>query len=286
METSAPAPDHGPDRTGGPATETHAALLAGELAALGVPRGGVLLVHASLRSTGGAPARTVLDALRRAIGPLGTLVTPSFTPENSDTSRAHLARVRGLGPQERAVFRASMPPFDPASTPAPTMGTLSETLRKAPGAVRSAHPQTSFTALGPLATALMSGHEPDCHLGERSPLAALYRARAQVLLLGVGFDACTAFHLAEYRVPDPPRRTYRCVVSTANGGRRWWEYEDVALSDSDFSDLGSAHEACGSTRRGPVGGAPSRLLDLRDAVDFAVRWIPRQRGGPVGPTVT
>ncbi|MGW1105941.1 AAC(3) family N-acetyltransferase, partial [Streptomyces sp. NPDC002540] len=30
--------------------------------------------------------------------------------------------------------------------------------------------------------------------------ARLYGLRAQVLLLGTGFDTCTAFHLGEYRV--------------------------------------------------------------------------------------
>jgi aminoglycoside 3-N-acetyltransferase len=33
--------------------------------------------------------------------------------------------------------------------------------------------------------------------GEHSPLARLEEVGAQVLLLGVGYDVCTAFHLAE-----------------------------------------------------------------------------------------
>ena len=45
-----------------------------------------------------------------------------------------------------------------------------------------------------------SGHEPECHLGERSPLRWLYDHDAAILLIGVDYDVCTAFHLAEYRV--------------------------------------------------------------------------------------
>ncbi|MDX2650507.1 AAC(3) family N-acetyltransferase [Streptomyces sp. PA03-1a] len=255
---------------------TEVTALAGSLTALGLEAGGVVLVHASLRGAGGTRAGTMLDALLRVLGPRGTLVTPSFTPENSDSSSAHRARVAGLDPREAAAVRGAMPPFDPASTPAPGMGVLSETLRTVEGAVRSAHPQTSFVAYGPAGDAITAEHGADCHLGERSPLAALYRARARVLLLGVGFDVCSAFHLAEYRVPRPPLRTYRCVV--VRGGRRsWWSYEDVALDDSDFAALGAAYEAEGTTRTGTVSGLRCRLLDLREAVDFAVRWMPVNR---------
>lgn len=62
--------------------------LSGQLAALGVERGGVLMVHASLSAVGTVDggADTVAAALREVLGPEGTLVVPSFTPENSDTS--------------------------------------------------------------------------------------------------------------------------------------------------------------------------------------------------------
>lgn len=253
--------------------------VAAQLHELGVRPGGVLLVHASMRSAGG-DAVNMAGALLRVLGPEGTLVAPAFTPENSDTSRSYLDRVRGLSGEARAVVRAAMPAFDPATSPAPTMGALAETVRLAPGALRSSHPQTSFAALGPAAAALLAGHRQDCHLGEGSPLARLYETDAQVLLLGTGFDRCTAFHLAEYRCPAPPRRLYRCVV-TSEAGRRWWEYEDVALDDSDFAALGDDFvRACpGSVSTGRVGAARSHLFPLRTAVDFATGWLAGRRAG-------
>lgn len=196
--------------------------LAGQLTELGVERDGVLLVHASMSAVGpvSGGVRAMAGALRDALG-YGTLVVPAFTPENSDTSPHYLNRVRGLGERAREAVRASMPPFDPATSAAPSMGRLAEAVRLSEGATRSGHPQTSFAALGPLARKLMADHSPDCHLGEESPLARLYDLRAQVLMLGTGFDTCTAFHLGEYRVPAPPRRSYRCVVTAgaaAGGG--------------------------------------------------------------------
>ncbi|WP_327366088.1 aminoglycoside N(3)-acetyltransferase [Streptomyces sp. NBC_01217] len=256
--------------------------LAGQLSELGVEQNGVLLVHASMRAVGpvSGGVRAVVCALRDALGEHGTLVVPAFTPENSDTSSHYLDRVRGLGDRAREAVRASMPPFDPAMSAAPSMGRLAETVRLTEGAVRSEHPQTSFAALGPLAGGLVAQHRPDCHLGEDSPLARLYELRAQVLLLGTGFDTCTAFHLGEYRVPAPPCRSYRCVV-TAEGRRQWWEYEDVALDDSDFAALGADFARAddgAAVRTGAVGSSTSRLFRFTDAVDFAARWLPSHRG--------
>ncbi|MFH8519585.1 aminoglycoside N(3)-acetyltransferase [Streptomyces gelaticus] len=258
--------------------------LAGQLSGLGVEPGGVLLVHASMRAVGpvSGGVLAVAGALRDTLGAHGTLVVPAFTPENSDTSPHYLDRVRGLDDRAREAVRASMPAFDPATSAAPSMGSLAEVVRLGEGAARSDHPQTSFAALGPLSRNLLSGHRPDCHLGEDSPLARLYDLRAQVLLLGTGFDTCTAFHLGEYRVPAPPLRSYRCVV-TADGRRQWWEYEDVALDDSDFAALGAdfarAHDAA-AVRSGPVGSSTSRLFRITDAVDFATRWLTSHRAVP------
>ncbi|MET7472927.1 AAC(3) family N-acetyltransferase [Streptomyces sp. NPDC005648] len=201
-----------------------------------IRRGGVLMVHASLSGTGTAP-ETVRDALLAALGPQGTLIVPAFTPENSDTSRAHQDAVAGWSDLEVAAYRASMPPFDPDSTECPTMGALAECVRSTPGAVRSAHPQTSLAGLGPGARKLLGRHPMRSHLGRLSPMRGLYAADAQILLLRVGFEVCSAFHYAEYLMrPRPPRRTYRCVVQDKGN---WVSYRDVSLDDSDFGAIGS-----------------------------------------------
>ncbi|MGW2858866.1 aminoglycoside N(3)-acetyltransferase [Streptomyces sp. NPDC001205] len=256
------------------------ARLTAHLSDLGVQKGGVLLVHASVRAIGattGGPA-TVVRALRGALGPAGTLAVPTFTPANSDTSPQYLERVRGLDEKEVAELRAAMAPFDPEVTPS-TTGLLTEAVRQMPGAIRSEHPQTSFAALGEEAAKIIENHHLDCHLGEDSPLARLYDLHAQVLLLGVGFNVCTTFHLAEYRVPRPVRRPYNCVV-TLDGQRQWWTYEDVALDDGDFAALGADFEwasPVGTVRTGRVGSATARLFSLRKAADFAQHWLPDHR---------
>jgi aminoglycoside 3-N-acetyltransferase len=253
--------------------------LASQLRALGVRSGHALLVHASLSAigyvTGGAAA--VVAALRDAVGDGGVLVMPTGTPENSDTSRAYRRRVAGMSEEQRRQDRDRMPAFDKATSPAPGSGRIAEALRTSPGAVRSDHPQSSFAALGPAAAALMEGHELTCHLGWESPLGKLYDRSALVLMLGMGYRACSAFHLAEYSyTPHPPTRKYSCVIS-AGGERRWITYEDVILDDRDFPQIGGLADVEVRGSRGPVGSAPCRLMPMRDLVDFATKWMSRNR---------
>jgi len=252
-----------------------------DLARLGVQRDQTLLVHASVRSIGLLENRATIlvSALRKAVAPVGNVVALTATEENSLTSRAHQARTATMTADEIEALRQGMPAFDRRRTPS-TTGALSEALRTSAGAVRSDHPQSSFAAIGPRAGYLMAGHRLNCHLGEDSPLAKLYQMGAQVLLLGVGYDRCTAFHLAEYRyTPHPPRRMYSCAVK--QGGRREWrEYEDVVLDDKDFEEIGKELNDEPYVKEGYVGNAMSHLMPLVQSVDHAVNWMATHRALP------
>ncbi|MFI1988314.1 aminoglycoside N(3)-acetyltransferase [Actinoplanes sp. NPDC020271] len=251
--------------------------IAAALRALGVPRGGVLLVHSSLSSIGWVSGGSVavVQALLDVLGPDGTLVVPSLTTPNRDPSRWDPPPPESWWQD----IRDSLPGFDPAITPSSNVGVITEQVRTWPGAVRSVHPQTSFAALGPRAAELMAGHRPDCHYGEESPLARLEKAGAWTLLLGVGFCRTTAFHLAEYRIPGAGTRTYGCAVLDADGERRWIEYQDVSLDDGDFALLGADFErAAGHViARGLVGTASCRLFPIADAAAYAEKWLAAHR---------
>lgn len=262
-----------PSASDGPRT---AASLTLHLNHLGVRPGDTLLVHTSLRSLGwvcGAD-QAVVQALLDAVGPTGTLVVPTQTSDNSDPA----GWVNPPVPEAWwETIRAETPAFDPAITPSLHMGRVPERLRTWPGAVRSAHPQTSFAALGPNAAELMHPHPLESALGEDSPLARLEKADAKVLLLGAGYDSCTAFHLAEYRVPNPPTEPSSCAVRTPEGKREWVTYTGVALDESGFPALGAAFEATGAVTVGRVGSATARLFPLPAAVAFATTWLTENR---------
>lgn len=253
-------------------------LLVRDLRELGVSEGQTLLVHASLKNIGWVDggSAAVVAALRLAVGESGNVVVPTGTEENSQTSRVHRERTKDMSDDEMRAYLRGMPAFDKDTTPG-SGGAIAEELRTTCGAIRSAHPQSSFAAIGPKAEELMADHPLDCHLGEQSPLAKLYGLNAQTLLLGVEYRSCTAFHLAEYRYRDPPpTQSYWCVVMV-NGRREWMEYEDVVLDDGDFEEIGDSLQHEPFVKKGCVGRAKSCLLSIVESVDWAEGWMKKNR---------
>lgn len=249
--------------------------LAWALKNLGVEPGSVLMVHSSLKSLGwvaGGPV-AVVQALIDALGPKGTLVMPAFTGDLTDPQDWHDPPV----PEEWwPAIRAELPAFDPAVSPGRRTGAIAECLRTWPRTRRSDHPNMSFAALGPRAAAVTANHSLDFGFGETSPLARLATMEASVLLLGVGFDRATCFHLAEARSPSTLEVTAKAPV-LRDGKRVWASFLDHLYNDRDFAEIGRAFEAAHPVARGLVGAAEARLFPLAPAVDFALAWMKEHR---------
>jgi aminoglycoside 3-N-acetyltransferase len=249
--------------------------LAQALRRCGVEPGMTLLVHSSLSALGwvnGGPV-AVIQALLDVLGRDGTLVVPTHSGNYSDPSHWGNPPV----PQEWwEPIRDTMPAFDPRITPTWGMGVIPETFRRWPGVLRSYHPSVSFAALGPRAKFITDNHELEYGLGEGSPLARIYELGGWVLLLGVGYDTNTSFHLAEYRAPQLEPETLGAPI-LVNGRRQWVEYKDVDLDVDPFPQIGEEMEAAGLVRIGRVAAAEVRLFHQPAAVDFATEWLTRQR---------
>ncbi|EKJ70874.1 hypothetical protein FPSE_08925 [Fusarium pseudograminearum CS3096] len=248
--------------------------LANNMRFLGLNKGDTVLVHSSLSKIGwiNGGAETLTHSLLDVLSPEGTLVVPTQTSSNSDPS----AWVNPPVPQAWwQTIRYTMPPFNPHTSRTQGMGVLAETVRNWPGAVRSMHPQTSFSAVGANATFITEGHALDCMLGESSPLARLEDLDAKVLLIGVDFDKCTCFHLAEYRIES--KKFDNRFAASVDGVKMWMTVSDVAISDDDFLNLGEEFLREGDVTRGHIGAAPCYLFSLKTAVSFAQQWMVSHR---------
>lgn len=250
--------------------------LRAQLTELGLGPGQTVLVHCSLRRVGWIPggAAALRDLLLDILDPArGTLVVPTQTRSVSRTSAEFLAATAGMDEAAYAAYLDALPGFDPLRTPAEGMGALAEAVRTHPDAHRSPHPITSFAAVGRQAAELMAVHPLESFLDKQSPLGRLYECEALVLLLGVGYDKCTAFHLAE--IPElVPERLYQCKI-----GDSWREFPGPAHRDAEFADLGVLFDdqRPPRVRRGTVGAARSRLFRLTEAVHCAARELPALR---------
>jgi len=207
------------------------------------------------------------------ITPEGTIVMPAMSASNTDPA----AWVNPLVPKEWIpIIRAATPAYDPAIIPTRGMGVIAEVFRTFPGVIRSAHPNTLFTAWGRNAHAVVDNHELAYCLGEHSPLARLYNLDAQVTLLGVGYEHNTCFHLAEYRAPGAKELSEGSEVMVS-GQRVWVTYRDIVFHDERFARFGCLFEQECVVTVSYVGSAQSRLFSLRHAVDFAITQVELER---------
>ncbi|QKS70063.1 AAC(3) family N-acetyltransferase [Paenalkalicoccus suaedae] len=244
-----------------------------DLMAMGVKETDTILVHSSLSAIGwvsGGP-QAVVEALFATVNK-GTLVMPTQSAGLSDPEHwqnppvPHKSWIR--------TIRQTMPAFDPDLTPTRGMGQIVETFRAHRDVERSYHPICSFAAWGKDRDYIVRDHELSFGLGEGSPLKKLEELNAKVLLIGVGYDSNTCFHLAENRVKGFKRVTTAAPIMV-DGERVWQDYREIDMDVERFPLIGERFEGTGNVRFGMIGSAPTRMFLLREAVSFAESELPQ-----------
>jgi aminoglycoside N3'-acetyltransferase len=259
--------------------ESTPAELAADLAALGVRRGDLLMVHASLRALGPIEGRAggVVDALDAAVGPEGTLLMTLGARNDFDW-------VNERPEAEREALLLDAEPFDALRTPAqPDVGYLAEAFRTRAGTRVTDHPEGRFGARGAHAEELLASPPWHDYYGPGSALERFHRRSGRVLRLGASIETVTLLHYAEYVVPlEEKRRTRRHRrVKRADGSLATVhieclddEHGIVDYPDGDyFGFLLHDYLATGQSRAGTVGRAHSELIEAPDLLEFAVRWM-------------
>lgn len=267
------------ERTDAPRTRLS---LAADLRQIGLKEGMTVLIHSSLSSLGwvNGGSVTVVQALMDVVTAKGTLVMPTHSGDYSDPAGWQNPPAP---PSWWQTIRDTMPAFDPRNTPSRGMGKIAETFRNWQGVRRSNHPSVSFAAWGQQAEFVTAEHELDYGLGEGSPLARIYDLDGWVLLLGVGYDNNTSFHLSEYRAPGTTPEDLSGPI-LVDGRRRWVEYKDIEIDSDIFPEIGKAMEEAHAITVDQIGSAQSRFFSQRLAVDFAQAWLTRYRQERMGAT--
>jgi aminoglycoside 3-N-acetyltransferase len=238
---------------------------------VGLREGMTVIVHSSLSSLGyvvGGPV-AVIRALMNVVTPEGTIVMPTFTADNTDPSKWMNPPVPESWWQ---IIRDHMPAYDPAYTPTRKMGKVVEVFRNMPGVIRSPHPVQSFAAWGKHAEWIIRDHSLDFPFGDRSPLARIYDLDGQVLLIGVGYDSNTSFHLGEYRSGVLPEVTEGAAM-LVDGKRQWVRFREQEMQTDRFEQVGKEFEEGFPVRKARIGAGEVRLFSQRSAVDFAAEWF-------------
>lgn len=246
-----------------------------DLKRLGINGNDIVLVHSSLSSLGWVcgGAQAVILALMEAVGKEGTLVMPAQSVDWSDPAQWECPPV----PKEWIeIIYDNMPAFQAEITPTRGMGRIAELFRTFPNTKRSNHPQVSFCANGKLANHIVENHPLTPQFGMDSPLGKMYNLDGKVLLLGVGYDSCTSFHLAESLIDEMPK--VKMGTSLIEDGLRVWKwFEDYEYDSDDFEVIGKGFEENYFVKEGKVGNATCVVFSIKDGVDFAREWLIKNR---------
>ncbi len=253
--------------------------LTSDFKSLGIKPGMILIVHSSLSSLGwvcGGPVAVILS-LQNIIRPYGTIVMPAHSGDLSDPSGWSNPPVPKTWWD---TIRKTMPGFDPDLTPTRRMGAIPECFRKQHNVLRSSHPQVSFTAWGENSINILQGHSLSFSLGEESPLARIYELDGWIMLLGVDHSSNTSLHLSEHRAVYSKKKEIECSSPVIiNNHRKWKRYRDIEYNSSDFKLIGKDFERGNKSviKTGRIGFAKARLFQQRFCVDYAVKWMEKNR---------
>lgn len=98
------------------------------------------------------------------------------------------------------------------------------------------------------------------------------------MLIGVGYNKNTSLHLADVRADYPGKHEsmeYSAIIE--KGERVWKGYHTLFVDGEDFEEIGEAFEKSHSVQKVSLGNAKLTFMKQRELVDFAVKWIERNR---------
>ncbi len=244
---------------------------------LGLVAGDIVIVHSSMSKIGwiAGTSVAVVNALMEVLTLEGTLVMPTMTSDNTDPENWKNPPV----PDEwKQTIRENMPAYNPKYSTSRGMGRVAETFRNYPGVLRSSHPQSSFAAWGKHKQEICGEHLLTPCFGENSPIEHLYNLDGKILLLGVDHQNNTSLHYAECKANFTNKPMQKQGAALFEDGKRVWKsFEDLDYDDEDFPQIGTDFEKAHKISQGKIGQADSKLIEIKELIDFAINWMENNR---------
>lgn len=245
-----------------------ASTLLDDLKSFGIGKGDIVYVRASLRKIGVSEQNKAggifLDALLDAVGEQGTILGLAFTK----------VFYRPLIDREH-IFTTS--------TPAET-GAFANTMLRHPNSVRSAHPVTSFVAIGPHAHELLDRHDEESR--SYLPIQRLIDLNGKMILIGwvsegPGF---TTVHLAQ----DVLNLTRKSILKNLLGvyykkgsDIKLFTYRDSGGCSRGFYKFYSHYITNEKLKCGMVGEAYSISISAKEAFEIEYNLIRKNNKFPL-----
>lgn len=236
-------------------------MLVTQLKGMGIKKGDVLLVHASLSKMGyveGGP-KTVVDALLEVVGEEGHLLMP-----NSPNASLQLDYIRNV-----AVFDVKESPSK--------LGAISEYFRKLPNVIRSEHPTEPVSCVGHNAMYFVKDHFGAITPYSRtSPFYRVAEQGGKILYIGVTLDnAGTSLHILEDAVenfvfPVYADEVFDVQVKRANGQietMRTRVHNPEQSAKRKCDELIPLFEENGVLKHVMLGEAKTLLVQAKEMVD-------------------
>ncbi len=216
--------------------------------------GDEVMIHSSLKPLGhfDAGVDAIIDALCDAVGPTGAVLMMTDTRSFAKTGRFAMDQ--------------------PSET-----GLLTERFRQRKGVLRSPAPMASFCAWGRKAEHYTEPY--NSFLDEASPLNRLLEADGKIMLMGIGFDYCTLYHLAEERMKssynfykDFKGYLIEDGVEKEPISQRYFVRRDMNISKSP-ARAAEAFESEGGIQSASLGDGLLRVFNARAFDDCCMRTL-------------
>ena len=224
--------------------------LVANLRAFGIKAGDVLYVRAGLRAIGplqSGKRDTFLEAALEAVGPRGTVVTPSFG-------------------RQFLIWQRDIPFADEVPAMSGTMGRL---MALHPDALRSAHQTHPFIAIGARARDLTADHGRDGACFE--PIRRLIELNGKMMVVGCVAESpgFSTVHLAQYDLGltqhHRQRHFYHVKLRDEDGKPYFYRAKESPGCSHGFGRFYSDYAASGNFRTGRIGDAWSVLVNAAPA---------------------